>query len=286
MSEAPDTMFIEAYANALHAESSISSDNVGEKMTAINCADWGLTPETRSEPTDCGSSAQSANLGDVQTNGESKPAIAYQPPPQLPRIFLSAAKQEALQASSSVTMLVRPTMPQQITPAAIAPSQQQQVPAALGVPLQQMTSVVGAPSPYQQFQLRPQFHQPISQYYQNVQQPHVNLSHQPMVQMHASFGTLPILIPPVVVGDPMNDMASWSEHDAEDKRKYWYNRVNGTSTYDKPFCLKTPEERSIPHCKWKEYTSADEKKYYSDGKESRFESTPFLYLCCCYLNCF
>ena len=74
---------------------------------------------------------------------------------------------------------------------------------------------------------------------------------------------------PVAVGDPNNEVSSWSEHEAEDKRKYWYNRVTGTSTYDKPFCLKTPEERSIPPCKWKEYTSGDGKKYYSDGKESR-----------------
>ena len=74
---------------------------------------------------------------------------------------------------------------------------------------------------------------------------------------------------PAAVGDPNNEVSSWSEHEAEDKRKYWYNRVTGTSTYDKPFCLKTPEERSIPPCKWKEYTASDGKKYYSDGKESR-----------------
>lgn len=82
-------------------------------------------------------------------------------------------------------------------------------------------------------------------------------------------GVPPRGVPAAVVGDPINDVQSWSEHDAEDKRKYWYNRVTGTSTYDKPACLKTPEERSIPPCKWKEYTSADGKKYYSDGKESR-----------------
>ena len=40
------------------------------------------------------------------------------------------------------------------------------------------------------------------------------------------------------------------------------------STYDKPECLKCPEERSIPPCKWKEY-SADGKIYYSDGTDSR-----------------
>ena len=69
--------------------------------------------------------------------------------------------------------------------------------------------------------------------------------------------------------DPNNDITCWSEHETADKRKYWYNKVTGASTYDKPFCLKTPEERSIPPCPWKEYTSADGKKYYSDGKESK-----------------
>ena len=276
MSEAPEIVDTETYATSLYTEPITLLNNSGEKMTAIDSADWGLTSETQSEPTECGSVAQFSNLGDVQTEEVIKEVTAYQPPPPMPRIFQSAAQQEALQTASLMTMPVRPTMPQLMTP--VAAVQSQQVTATLGVPVQQMTSVVGASSAYQQFQLRPQFHQPISQYYQNVQQPLVNLSHQPMVQMHSSFGTLPILVPPVVVGDPMNDMASWSEHDAEDKRKYWYNRVNGTSTYDKPFCLKTPEERSIPHCKWKEYTSADEKKYYSDGKESRFDRTTSIYL--------
>ena len=276
MSEAPGIVDTDAVAISVHPGVSLSSSNLGENMSAIECTAWGLI---QSGPRDSsGIAAQLCNGGDLESKEESKNVIGYQPPPQLPRIFLSAAQQEALQTASLITMPVRPTMPQLMTPAATVPPQQ--MPATLGLPSQQMTSVVGAPSAYQQFQARPQFHQPISQYYQNVQQPLVNLCHQPMVQMHSSFGTLPILIPPVVVGDPMNDMASWSEHDAEDKRKYWYNRVNGTSTYDKPFCLKTPEERSIPHCKWKEYTSADEKKYYSDGKESRFDSTTFLYLFC------
>jgi pre-mRNA-processing factor 40 len=73
--------------------------------------------------------------------------------------------------------------------------------------------------------------------------------------------------PPAGAGDPNNEVANWSEHDTDDGRKYWYNKVNLVSTYDKPFCLKSPEERSIAPCKWKEY-SADGKKYYSDGVES------------------
>jgi hypothetical protein len=68
--------------------------------------------------------------------------------------------------------------------------------------------------------------------------------------------------------DPNNDVSAWSEHNTEDGRKYWFNRLLGTSTFDKPFCLKTPEERSIPPCPWKEYSTPEGKKYYSDGTES------------------
>ncbi len=74
--------------------------------------------------------------------------------------------------------------------------------------------------------------------------------------------------PPAVIGDPNNDVSCWAEHESEAGKKYWYNRVSLVSTYDKPFCLKTPEERSIPACEWKEYAAADGKKYYSNGKES------------------
>ena len=67
---------------------------------------------------------------------------------------------------------------------------------------------------------------------------------------------------------PSNDITCWTEHKSDAGLKYWYNRVTLVSTYDKPFCLKTPEERSIPPCAWKEYTAADGKNYYSNGKES------------------
>ena len=70
------------------------------------------------------------------------------------------------------------------------------------------------------------------------------------------------------LNDPLNDVKSWTEHVSDvDKRVYWHNKVTKTSTYDKPECLKCPEERSIPPCRWKEY-SKDGKIYYSDGKES------------------
>lgn len=72
--------------------------------------------------------------------------------------------------------------------------------------------------------------------------------------------------------DPNNEVAFWSEHDTSDGRKYWYNSHTKTSTYEKPACLKSPEERSIEPCIWKEFV-ADGKKYYNNGTESRY---PFL----------
>lgn len=77
--------------------------------------------------------------------------------------------------------------------------------------------------------------------------------------------------------DPNNDVSCWAEHESDTGKKYWYNRVSLVSTYDKPFCLKSPEERSIPPCAWKEYASADGKKYYSNGKESLLVSTLCFY---------
>jgi hypothetical protein len=87
--------------------------------------------------------------------------------------------------------------------------------------------------------------------------------------------------------DPNNDVTCWAEHESDAGLKYWYNRVTLVSTYDKPFCLKTPEERSIPPCAWKEYTAADDKKYYSNGKESTYVMNAMLLsrtLCVNYLS--
>lgn len=74
--------------------------------------------------------------------------------------------------------------------------------------------------------------------------------------------------PTTSVLDPNNDVSAWSQHETGDGRKYWYNRITMSSTFEKPFCLKTPEERSIPPCQWKEYTAADGKKYYNNGTSS------------------
>jgi hypothetical protein len=80
----------------------------------------------------------------------------------------------------------------------------------------------------------------------------------------------------VRVGDPTNDAACWSEHTpvlgpaGGCTNRYWYNMVTGISTYDKPLCLKTPEERAVANCPWKEYLSAEGKLYYSNGTDSRY----------------
>lgn len=74
--------------------------------------------------------------------------------------------------------------------------------------------------------------------------------------------------PPAI--DPNNDITCWHDQFTEDgsNRRYWYNSVTLVSTFEKPFCLKSPEERSIPPCPWKEYSTPEGKIYYSDGKES------------------
>ena len=204
---------------------------------------------------------------DMQPSNTNKQSVLEitPPPPQPPRFIIAPAQaivQSVAQPQVDASLFTMPP-PQLIA--------QQPVVTASGVGL--------IPPIYQHHQ-QPQHLQQVGyQYYQQVQpqqlQSQLGIPQYPvgmnMIPTAMSqYGQLPILIPPPVLGDPMNDMSSWSEHESDDKRKYWYNRVNGTSTYDKPFCLKTPEERSIPHCKWKEYTSADDKKYYSDGKESRY----------------
>ena len=111
--------------------------------------------------------------------------------------------------------------------------------------------------------------------------PQMNPMMMPMGGMPGSAPTfgmgrpVPPMLPPrgppgqaaVTTMDPNNDKSAWSTHDAPDGRKYWFNKLTNLSTYDKPLCLKTPEERSIPPCAWKEYV-ADGKKYYNNGTES------------------
>lgn len=81
---------------------------------------------------------------------------------------------------------------------------------------------------------------------------------------------MPTMTTTTTLHDPNNDITCWLEYHTDDKVKYWYNKVTQVSTYDKPFCLKTPEERAIPPCSWKEYKTADGKSYYSNGQDTRY----------------
>lgn len=257
----PDGVVVESTSSSILEDPSVSSGRASLVASYFN--QWGLTADPQTE-LDAGLVLAVEQLSDAANEGvvQITQQMTSAPPPPLPPCFRVAAAVQKEVVSQSTPSFIMPTIP-------VIP------------PLMTTVASVAPPALYQQFQPQPQFQQPPTlQFYQQMQQQQLNFPHRPAMQMHPSmgqqmgmpYGSAPILIPPIVVGDPMNDMSSWSEHDAEDKRKYWYNRVTGTSTYDKPFCLKTPEERSIPHCKWKEYTSADDKKYYSDGKESRYVS--------------
>jgi len=66
--------------------------------------------------------------------------------------------------------------------------------------------------------------------------------------------------------------ADWAEYVTPDGRRYYYNKLNKTTTWEKPEELKTPEERAMS-CPWKEYTADSGRKYYynSETHESVWE---------------
>mmetsp|Transcript_91046 Transcript_91046/g.253499 ORF Transcript_91046/g.253499 Transcript_91046/m.253499 type:complete len:563 (-) Transcript_91046:107-1795(-) len=58
-----------------------------------------------------------------------------------------------------------------------------------------------------------------------------------------------------------NEADAWTEHTHSDGRRYYYNRVTKQSSWDKPDCLKSAEER-LNTTSWKEYKTADGRDYY------------------------
>jgi len=66
--------------------------------------------------------------------------------------------------------------------------------------------------------------------------------------------------------------SEWTEHDAPDGRKYYYNTKTGKSAWEKPPELMTDIERADASTPWKEYTSKDGRKYYynKETKESKW----------------
>jgi pre-mRNA-processing factor 40 len=64
----------------------------------------------------------------------------------------------------------------------------------------------------------------------------------------------------------------WAEYTTPEGRKYYFNKETKETTWDKPEDFKTPEERAIAACPWKEYIT-DGRKYYHNiiTKQSEWE---------------
>ena len=62
----------------------------------------------------------------------------------------------------------------------------------------------------------------------------------------------------------------WTEHNAPDGRKYYYNNKSKESKWEKPDELKTPAESMLAKCAWKEFKADSGKPYYynSETKQS------------------
>ena len=59
------------------------------------------------------------------------------------------------------------------------------------------------------------------------------------------------------------DIVNWTTHYSEEaSRVYWYNRVTGVTTYDRPECLSTPVGLTVPANAWIENVDDSGKKYW------------------------
>ncbi|KAI8622055.1 hypothetical protein BC830DRAFT_1163258 [Chytriomyces sp. MP71] len=63
---------------------------------------------------------------------------------------------------------------------------------------------------------------------------------------------------------PTGGGPDWISHTKPDGKVYYYNKVTQQSTWEKPDELKTPLERALAACPWKEYKTEDGRKYYSN----------------------
>ena len=71
--------------------------------------------------------------------------------------------------------------------------------------------------------------------------------------------------PPTAGGGP-----TWTEHDAPDGRKYYYNQVTKKSTYEKPRELYTARENFVfDNCSWKATYDKTSEKYYYYNRETK-----------------
>jgi len=76
---------------------------------------------------------------------------------------------------------------------------------------------------------------------------------------------------------PCRMRLAWTEHTHSDGRRYYYNKVTKASSWDKPDCLKSAEEKANT-TSWKEYKTADGRDYYYNPvtKQSVWEMPPEL----------
>lgn len=202
------------------------------------------------------------NLKKYDENSSSQfSTFSYAPPPRgPPPVVASSAYPQQMAAPNQM-------QPQQYS----QPPQNYPVPN----PLSQVTITMVPNNPIPQMATLPQQHYGVVPHGQHGNPPY-GTSAPPRFIPPVMASMNPAMMQPVpfvpmasaAFNDPNNDFSSWSEHTAADGRQYYYNKITKKSTYDKPECLKSAEERSIPPCPWKEY-SADGKKYYSDGKESK-----------------
>jgi len=64
----------------------------------------------------------------------------------------------------------------------------------------------------------------------------------------------------------------WTEYSTPEGKKYYFNRETKQTSWDKPDDLKTPEERAMDACPWKEYSTQGRKYYYNTiTKQSEWE---------------
>lgn len=76
---------------------------------------------------------------------------------------------------------------------------------------------------------------------------------------------VPSFNPPGLPLQNVNKPATvWTTHTDPNGRKYYYNTITKQSSWDKPEELKTPLEKALSKCHWKEYTSNGKKYYYNE----------------------
>lgn len=65
----------------------------------------------------------------------------------------------------------------------------------------------------------------------------------------------------MMTAGPADEANSWTEHQHSDGRRYYYNKATKASSWDKPECLKSAEEK-LNTTSWKEYKTADGRDYF------------------------